>query len=142
MKKEQIFETLKLMPTYPPQIGYFFKATQHGLGLIEEAKKIAKEIWKQEVCVIFTNQIDALDLAELCEPQKNKEVTYIFSDMEKANPKFRETIFSHFSMNRSEFLNDKSHVIYIVNPDENECYQADEWNDYILCHGMCFNIEP
>ena len=83
MKKEQIIEILKLMPTYPPQIGYFFKATQHGLGLIEEAKKIAKEVWKQEFCVIFTNQIDALDLMALCEHHKDKEVTYIFSDMEK-----------------------------------------------------------
>ena len=44
MKKEQIIETLKLMPTNP--IGcYFFKATQHGLGLVEEAKNIAKEVW-------------------------------------------------------------------------------------------------
>lgn len=140
MKKEQIIEILKLMPTYPPQIGYFFKASQHGLGLVEEAKKIAKEIWKQEFCVILTNQIDAFDLAELCEPHKEKEVTYIFVDMEKANPKFRETIFSHFSTSRSEFLNDKSHVIYIVNPDENEYYQ-DPWNDYVMLHSMEFNIE-
>lgn len=141
MKKEQIIETLKLMPTYPPQIGYFFKATQHGLGLIEEAKKIAKEVWKQEFCVIFTNQIDVFDLAALCEPQKDKEVTYIFSDMEKANHKFRDTIFSHFSTNRSKFLNDKSHVIYLVNPDENEYYK-NSWNDdYVMLHSMIFHIE-
>ncbi len=140
MKKEQIFEIFKMIPTYPPQIGYFFKATQHGLGLVEEAKKIAKEVWKQEFCVILTNQIDVLDLAELCEPHKDKEVTYIFSDMEKANPKFRDTIFRHFSTNRSEFLNDKSHVIYIVNPDKNEYYQ-NPWNDYVMLHSMEFNVE-
>ena len=108
--------------------------------MIEEAQKIAKEVWKQEFCVIFANQIDVLDLAALCEPQKDKEVTYIFSDMEKANPKFRETIFRHFSTNRSEFLNDKSHVIYLVNPSENEYYQ-NPWNDYVMLHSMEFNIE-
>lgn len=140
MKKEQIIELLKLMPTYPPQIGYFFKATQHGLGLIEEAKKIAKEVWKQEFCVIFTNQIDALDLMALCEHHKDKEVTYIFSDIEKANPKFRNTIFRHFSTHRNEFLNDKSHVIYLVNPDENEYYQ-DPWNDYVMLHSIEINVE-
>lgn len=139
MKKEQIFEAFKMMPT-TPMLGYFFKATQHGLGLVEEAKKIAKDIWKQEFCVIFTNQIDVLDLAALCEPQKDKEVTYIFTDMEKAIPKFRETIFRHFSTNRSEFLNDKSHVIYLVNPDENEYYQ-EPWNDYVMCHSMEINVE-
>ena len=43
MKKEQLIETLKLMPANP--IGsYFFKAAQHGLGLVEEAKKIANEV--------------------------------------------------------------------------------------------------
>jgi len=140
MKKEKIIEILKLMPTYPPQIGYFFKATKHGLGLIEEAKKIAKEVWKQEFCVIYTNQIDDFDLAALCEPQKDKEVTYIFSDLEKANPKFRNTIFSHFSINRREFLNDKSHVIYLVNPDENVYYQ-NPWDDYVMLHSMEFNVE-
>ena len=139
MKKEQLIETVKLMPAEPPQIGYFFKATQHGLGLIEEAKKIAKEVWKQEFCVIYTNQIDVIDLASLCEQQKDKEVTYIFTDLEKAIPKFRDTIFSHFSTNRREFLNDKSHVIYIVNPDENE-YQ-NSWNEYVMLHSMKFNVE-
>lgn len=140
MKKEQIAEVFKMMPTYPPMLGYFFKATQHGLGLVEEAKKIAKDIWKQEVCVIFTNQIDVLDLAALCEPQKDKEVTYIFTDMEKAIPKFRETIFRHFSTNRSEFLNDKSHVIYLVNPGDDAYYQ-EPWNDYVMCHSMEINVE-
>lgn len=140
MKKEQINEVFKMMPTYPPMLGYFFKATQHGLGLVEEAKKIAKDIWKQEVCVIFTNQIDVLDLAELCEPQKDKEVTYIFTDLEKAIPKFRETIFSHFSTNRSEFLNDKSHVIYLVNPGDDEYFQ-EPWNEYVMCHSMEFKVE-
>lgn len=140
MKKEQLIETIKLMPTYSPQICYFFKATQHGMGLIEEAKKIAKEVWKQEFCVILTNQIDALDLMALCEHHNDKEVTYIFSDMEKANPKLRNTIFSHFSKNRSEFLNDKSHVIYLVNPDDNEYYQ-DPWDDYVMSHSIKFNVE-
>ena len=79
-------------------------------------------------------------MAALCEPQKDKEVTYIFSDLEKANPKFRNTIFSHFSINRREFLNDKSHVIYIVNPDENEYYQ-NPWDDYVMLHSMEFNVE-
>lgn len=140
MKKEQLIETIKLMPTYSPQIGYFFKATQHGIGLIEEAKKIANAVWKQEFCVILTNQIDALDLMALCEHHNDKEVTYIFSDMEKANPKLRNTIFSHFSKNRSEFLNDKSHVIYLVNPDDNEYYQ-DPWDDYVMTHSIKFNVE-
>ena len=140
MKKEQLIETIKLMPTYSPQIGYFFKATQHGMGLIEEAKKIANAVWKQEFCVILTNQIDALDLMALCEHHNDKEVTYIFSDMEKANPKLRNTIFSHFSKNRSEFLNDKSHVIYLVNPDDNEYYQ-DPWDDYVMSHSIKFNVE-
>lgn len=140
MKKEKIIETLKLMPTYSKQIGYFFKATQHGIGLVEEAKKIAKEVWKQEFCVIFTNQIDAIDLMSLCEYHKDKEVTYIFSDIEKANPKLRDTIFRRFSTNRSEFLNDKSHVIYLVNPDDNECYQ-DPWDDYVMTHSIKFNVE-
>ena len=140
MKKEQLIETIKLMPTYSPQIGYFFKATQHGIGLIEEAKKIANAVWKQEFCVILTNQIDALDLMALCEHHNDKEVTYIFSDMEKANPKLRNTIFSHFSKNRSEFLNDKSHVIYLVNPDDNEYYQ-DPWDDYVMSHSIKFNVE-
>ena len=140
MKKEKIAEVFKMMPSNPPMLGYFFKATQHGLGLVEEAKKIANDIWKQDFCVIFTNQIDVLDLAALCEPHKDKEVTYIFTDMEKAIPKFRETIFRHFSTNRSEFLNDKSHVIYLVNPDENEYYQ-NPWDDYVMCHSMEINVE-
>lgn len=76
----------------------------------------------------------------LCEYHKDKEVTYIFSDMEKANPKLRDTIFRCFSTNRSEFLNDKSHVIYLVNPDDNEYYQ-DPWNDYIMLHSIEFNVE-
>ena len=128
------------MPTYSPQIGYFLKTTQHGIGLIEEAKKIANAVWKQEFCVILTNQIDALDLMALCEHHNDKEVTYIFSDMEKANPKLRNTIFSHFSKNRSEFINDKSHVIYLVNPDDNEYYQ-DPWDDYVMTHSIKFNVE-
>lgn len=142
MKKEQIIETLKLMPTYPPQIGYFFKATQHGLGLIEEAKKIAKEVWNQKFVYINMAQSDMSDVhLLLVEHAKEMEpTTFVFDEMEKITDEMRNFIFHRFSTGRKEYLHPNCHVIYIVNPDENEYYQ-DPWNDYVMLHSMEFNVE-
>ena len=142
MKKEQIIETLKLMPTYPPQIGYFFKATQHGLGLVEEAKKIAKEVWNQKFVYINMAQSDMYDVhLLLIEHAKEMEpTTFIFDEMEKLNDEMRNFIFHRFSTCRNEYLHPSCHVIYLVNTNENEYYQ-NPWNDYVMLHSMEFNIE-
>lgn len=142
MKKEQIIETLKLMPTYPSQIGYFFKATQHGLGLVEEAKKIAKEVWNQKFVYINMAQSDMYDVhLLLIEHAKEMEpTTFIFDEMEKLNDEMRNFIFHRFSTCRNEYLHPSCHVIYLVNPDENEYYQ-NPWNDYVMLHSIEFNVE-
>lgn len=142
MKKEQIIETLKLMPTYPPQIGYFFKATQHGLGLVEEAKKIAKEVWNQKFLWVKTFQLDMYDIQLLLiEHAKEMEpTTFIFDEMEKLTDEMRNFIFYRFSTNRKEYLHPSCHVIYLVNPDDNEYYQ-NPWNDYVMLHSMEFHVE-
>ena len=142
MKKEQIIEAFKLMPTYPPMIGYFFKATQHGLGLVEEAKKIAKEVWNQKVVYINMAQSDMYDVhLQLIEHAKEMvPTTFCFDEMEKANEEMRNFIFNRFSIGRKDYLHPSCHVIYLVNPDENEYYQ-NPWNDYVMLHSMEFNVE-
>ncbi len=142
MKKEQIIKTLKLMPTYPPQIGYFFKATQHGLGLVEEAKKIAKEVWNQKFLWVKTFQLDMYDIQlMLIEHAKEMEpTTFIFDEMEKLTDEMRNFIFERFSICREKYLHPSCHVIYLVNPDDNEYYQ-NPWNDYVMLHSMEFHVE-
>lgn len=142
MKKEQIIELFKLMPTYPPQIGYFFKASQHGLGLVEEAKKIAKDIWNQKFVYINMAQSDMYDVhLLLVEHAKEMEpTTFVFDEMEKITDEMRNFIFHRFSTGRKEYLHPNCHVIYLVNPDENEYYQ-NQWNDYVMLHSMEFNVE-
>ena len=142
MKKEQIIETLKLMTTYPQEAGYFFKATKHGLGLVEEAKKIAKEVWNQKFVYINMAQSDMYDVKlQLIEHSKEMEpTTFCFDEMDKADEEFRNFIFNNFSINRDILPN--SHVIYIVNPDEDEDeYYKDQWNDYVMTHSMVFKVE-
>lgn len=143
MKKEQLIEIIKLMPTNP--IGcYFFKATQPGLGLVEEAKKIAKEVWNQKVVYINMAQSD-IDMYDvrllLIEHAKEKEpTTFCFDEIDKADEELRNFIFINFSINREKFIHPNCHVIYIVNPDENEYYQ-NPWNDYVMLHSIEFNVE-
>ena len=142
MKKEQLIEALKLMPTNP--IGcYFFKATQHGLGLVEEAKKIAKEVWNQKFVYINTALADVDDMQLQLKLEQAKEMeptTYCFDEMDKANKEMRSFIFNNLAINREKFIHPNSHIIYIVNPDDNEYYQ-DPWDDYVTLHSTVFNVE-
>lgn len=141
MKKEQIFEAFKMMPKNHPLIGYFFKATQHGLGLVEEAKKIAKDIWNQEVVYINMAQSDMYDVHLLLveHAKEMKPTTFIFDEMDKANEEMRNFIFNRFSIDRENYLHPSCHVIYIVNP--NDEYYQEPWNDYVMCHSMEIKVE-
>lgn len=140
MKKENLLETLKNSPMN--KIGYFFNATQHGLGLVEEAKKIAKEVWNQKFVYINMAQSDMYNVhLLLVEHAKEMEpTTFCFDEMEKVNEEIRKHIFNCFSTSRKEYLHPDCHVIYLVNPDENEYYQ-NHWNDDVMLHSMKFNIE-
>ena len=141
MKKEQIYEVFKMMPSNPPMIGYFFKAAKHGMGLVEEAKNIAN-VWNQKFVYINMAQSDMHDVhLLLVEHAKEMEpTTFCFDEMEKASEELRNFIFHRFAISRENYLHPSCHVIYLVNPDENEYYQ-NPWNDYVMCHSMEINVE-
>ena len=143
MKKEQLIEALKLMPTNP--IGsYFFKATQYGLGLVEEAKKIAKEVWNQKFVYINMAQSDIamydMRLLLIEHAKEMEPTTFCFDELDKADEELRNFIFERFAIRRKEELHPDCHVIYIVNPDGNEYYQK-PWNDYVMTHSTVFKVE-
>lgn len=141
MKKEQIYEVFKMMPSNPPMIGYFFKAAKHGMGLVEEAKKIAK-VWNQKFVYINMAQADKYDVhLQLIEHAKEMEpTTFCFDEMEKVSEEMRNYIFHCFSISRENYLHPSCHVIYIVNPDKDEYYQ-NHWDDYVMVHSMEFNVD-
>ena len=66
--------------------------------------------------------------------------TFFFDEMEKITDEMRNFIFNRFSINREDYIHPDCHVIYGSN-ENTEFYQADDWNDYIICHGMVLNIE-
>ena len=140
MKVNQLATIMKYTPLI--HFGYIFKINQPGTGIVEEMKKIAADIWKQKFVYINMAQSDMYDIhLLLVEHAKEMEpTTFFFDEMEKITDEMRNFIFNHFSINREDYIHPDCHVIYGSN-ENTEYYQAKEWNDYILCHGMVLNIE-
>ena len=140
MKLNQLATIMQLTPLI--HMGYIFKINQPGLGVVEETKKIATDIWKQKFLLVKTSQLDMYDVHfMLVEHAKEMEpTTFFFDEMEKLTDEMRNFIFNRFSINREDYIHPACHVIYGSN-EYTEYYQASEWNDYILCHGMVINIE-
>ena len=139
MKINQLATIMKYSPLV--YMGYIFKINQPGIGIVEETKKIAADIWKQKFVYIDMAQSDMYDVYLMKVQYKDEPVTFFFDSMERITEEMRNDIMVQFSINRDDNINDKSHVIYCSH-ENTEFYQADEWNDYILCHGMTLNIEP
>lgn len=140
MKLNQLSTIMQYTPLI--QMGYIFNTTQHGIGVVEETKKIAADIWKQKFVYINMAQADMYDVhLLLVEHAKEMEpTTFFFDGIEKLTDEMRNFIFNRFSINREDYIHPDCHVIYGSN-ENTEYYQAKEWNDYILCHGMVLNIE-
>lgn len=141
MKLNQLSTIMQYTPLI--QMGYIFNTTQHGIGVVEETKKIAADIWKQKFVYINMAQADMYDVhLLLVEHAKEMEpTTFFFDGIEKLTDEMRNFIFVRFSINREDYIHPSCHVIYNVNDDNDETFKP-EWNDYILCHGMLLNIEP
>ena len=129
-----------MIPSNPPMLGYFFMATQHGLGLVEESKNIAKG-WNQKFVYINMAQSDMHDVhLLLVEHAKEMEpTTFCFDEMEKASEELRNFIFHRFAISRENYLHPSCHVIYIVNTGDE--YYQNPWDDYVMCHSMEINVE-
>lgn len=140
MKINQLATIMQYTPLV--HMGYIFNINQTGLGVVEETKKIAADIWNQKFLWVKTSQLDMYDIQlMLIEHAKEMEpTTFFFDEMEKLTDEMRNFIFNRFSINREEYIHPACHVIYGSN-ENTEYYQAKEWNDYILCHGMVLNIE-
>lgn len=140
MKLNQLATIMQLTPLV--HMGYIFKISQPGLGVVEETKKIATDIWNQKFLWVKTSQLDMYDIQlMLIEHAKEMEpTTFFFDEMEKLTDEMRNFIFNRFSINREEYIHPACHVIYGSN-ENTEYYQSADWDDYILCHGMVLNIE-
>lgn len=141
MKINQLATIMQFTPFI--HMGYIFKTNQPGIGLVEETKKIAADIWKQKFVYINMAQSDMYDVhLMLVEHAKEMEpTTFYFDEMEKLTDEMRNFIFNRFSIDREKYIHPACHVIYGSN-ENTEYYQSAEWNDYILCHSMVLNIEP
>ena len=140
MRINQLATIMQLVPFV--HMGYIFKTNQPGIGLVNETKKIATDIWKQKFVYINMAQSDMYDVhLLLIEHAKEMEpTTFYFDEMEKLTEETRNFIFNRFSINREKYIHPACHVIYGFN-ENTEFYQANDWNDYIICHGMVLNIE-
>ena len=140
MKINQLATVMQYVPLI--KMGYIFKSTQHGIGLVEETKKIVKDIWKQKFVYINMVQSDMYDVhLLLVEHAKEMEpTTFYFDEMEKLTDETRNFIFERFSINREKYIHPACHVIYGTNPNT-EFYQVNEWNDYVVCHCAVYTIE-
>ena len=141
MKINQLATIMQYSPL--SQMGYIFKINQHGIGIVEESKKIAADIWNQKFVYINMAQCDMYDVhLMLVEHAKEMEpTTFFFDEMEKITDEMRNFIFNRFSIGREEYIHPACHVIYCSH-ENTEYYQAADWNDYVICHGMVLNIEP
>lgn len=139
MKINQLATIMQYTPLIP--MGYIFTINQPGIGIVEETKKIAADIWKQKFVYIDMVQSDMYDVYLMKVQYKDEPVTFFFDGMERITEEMRNDIMVQFSINRTENINDKSHVIYCFN-ENTEYYKAADCNDYILCHGMVLKIEP
>ena len=140
MKINQLATIMQLTPVIP--MGYIFKTNQHGIGLVDETKKIVADIWKQKFVYVNMAQSDMYDVHLLLVEHAKEMVptTFFFDEMEKITEEMRNFIFNRFSINREDYIHPSCHVIYHSN-ENTEYYQANDWNDYIICHGMVLNIE-
>lgn len=134
---------LKLVMQYVPNVpmGFILRSKQPGLGVVEEMKKIANEIWNQEFLWVRTSQIDMYDIEMIicdCKHNSKGPKTIFFDEMEKISDEMRDYILNKFSINRNENLHNDTHVIY--HELVNEAYPAN-WNGYVVCHGVTYSIE-
>lgn len=140
MKKENLLETLKNSPMN--KIGYFFHATQHGMGLVNFVQEVASKIWNQKCIVIDCTQTDK-EILELemfkYNNQKYEEFVYIFDNIENASEELRFYIFTKFSINRDEFINEKSHVVYTFINESDEL--RGRMNDYVVSNAVNYEVE-
>lgn len=141
MKKEKLLEVLKIS-SINSQIGYFFHAKKHGMGLVNFAQEVASKIWNQRCIVIDCTQTDkeTLELEMFkYNNQKHEEFVYVFDNIENAPEELRFYIFTKFSINRDEFINEKSHVVYTVVNESDKMYGR--MNDYVVSHAVKYEVE-
>ena len=140
MRINQFSTIMKLVPFV--HMGYIFKSTQPGIGLVEETKKLVSDVWKQKFVYVNMAQSDMYDVhLLLVEHAKEMEpTTFYFDEMEKLTDEMRNFIFNRFSICREKYIHPDCHVIYGTNPNT-EFYQVNEWNDFIVCHSAVFNFE-
>lgn len=137
---------LKLVMQYVPnQIGFILRSKEPGLGVVEEIKNIASEVWKQEFILVRTSQVDMYDIEMLiyeCKHYSKGPKTIFFDEMETITNDMCEYILNKFSINRNEILHNDTHVIYHENEmvNEDEAYPT-SWNDYVVSHCVTYNIE-
>lgn len=141
MKINQLATIMRYSPLV--HMGYIFRTTKPGLGLVEEMKKIAANIWNQKFVYINMTACDMYDVYLMKVQYRNEPVTYFFDNMEQITDTMRNDIMIQFSINRTDNIHNESHVIYNSNEYENsEYYKVDDWNEYVTLHGMCLKIEP
>lgn len=135
---------LKIVMQYVPnQIGFILRSKEPGLGVVEEMKKIASEVWKQEFIWVKTSQVDMYDIEMLiynCKHYSKGPKTIFFDEMEKITDNMRKYILKNFSINRNEILHNDTHVIYHELVNEDEVYQT-SWDNYVVSHGVTYSIE-
>ena len=132
-----------VMQDVPNQIGFILRSKEPGLGVVEEMKKIASEVWKQEFIWVKTSQVDMYDIEMLiynCKHYSKGPKTIFFDEMEKITDNMRKYILKNFSINRNVILHNDTHVIYHELVNEDEVYQT-SWDNYVVSHGVTYSIE-